>query len=59
MAAVHDVLGDVRKIARDNAPVTAAVLGAAAGALSSEMGVGTAALVGGVAGVAIEQTTKR
>lgn len=59
MASVHSATAEIRKLARDNAPITAALLGAAAGAVSSELGVGTAALVGGVAGVAIEQATKR
>jgi hypothetical protein len=59
MAQVHSATADLRKLARDNAAVTAGVLGAAAGAVSSELGVGTAALVGAVAGVAIEMTLKK
>lgn len=59
MSGVHSTMGDIRKLASDNAPITAAVLGGAMGAIASEMGVGTAAMLGAVTGVAAQQLTKK
>lgn len=59
MAAVHNTVAEVRKLARDNAPITAAVLGAGAGAIMSSQGTGAAAIIGAVTGVAIEEVTKK
>lgn len=59
MAQVHSAAADIRKLARDNAVVTAAVLGAATGAVAGEMGAGTGALLGLVSGVAVEEVTKK
>lgn len=50
---------ELRKVARENAPVTAAAVGAAAGALAAGVGVAPAAIIGAVTGVAIEEVTKK
>lgn len=56
---VKDAAGNLRAMARDNPEVTAAALGASAGALAAGMGTGTAALVGAAAGIAVEQAVRR
>lgn len=59
MAQVHNVVADVRKLARDNAFATAGLIGAAGGALMAEQSLGAAAIIGTVTGIAIEQVTKK
>jgi len=59
MQDIHSATANLRKIAQDNPAVTAAALGASASALASGMGSGTAALLGAVAGIAVEQATRK
>ena len=59
MADVSGVMTDVRKVARENSMITAGMVGASAGALTSTMGVGPAAVVGGVIGIALEEVIKK
>jgi hypothetical protein len=59
MAQVHETMGHVKRLARENAPIAAAVVGAGAGAVAGTLGVGTGALVGLVAGIAIEEAAKK
>lgn len=51
--------GKLRKLASENPEVTAAAVGAAGGAIAAGMTAGTAAMIGAIAGVAVEQATKR
>ena len=59
MTAVHGFTADIRKLATDNKLATAGLVGAAAGAITTGLGVGAAALVGAVSGIAIEEVTHK
>lgn len=59
MAQVHSAIADVRKLAADNPIVTAGLVGAGAGAVIAGMSATSAAVVGAVAAVGIEEATKR
>ena len=59
MADIHKGTADLRKLASDNPLVTAAAVGAAGGALTAGMTTGSAALIGAMAGIAVEEAVKK
>lgn len=58
MKPIEDVTDGISRLAQKHPIATAGALGAGAGAIAAGMGVGTAAILGGVAGVAVEKLTK-
>jgi hypothetical protein len=49
----------IRQLAGNNPEITAAAIGGASAALAAGMTPGTAAMLGAVAGVAVQQATKK
>jgi hypothetical protein len=56
---IQEGTAGIRKLAADNPLVTAAAIGATIGAVSAGMTPASAAAVGSVAGVAVQQAMKR
>jgi len=59
MKNVEDGVSSIRRIAKDNPEATAGLGGAATGAVVAGMGIGPAALVGGLTGFALHKVSSR